>query len=140
MNPDQMSNTILEHTKEISALKESGKSAHHRIDRMDKLTEAVHSLAQSNTAIATEVKMLATKFDKTIERIEAGQKSQSARLGTIERDITQIQRNEKEITDLSDKLDGVRMAPGEKWKYLVYALIGGIVAGGLGILGGVFVF
>jgi len=136
MNPDQMATTLLEHTKQISALQESTKSAHHRIDRMDKLTEAVHTLAQSNTAIATEVKMLATKFDKTIERIEAGQKSQGERLGIIERDITQIQRNEKEIGDLSDKLDAVRTEPGEKWKYLIFALIGGIAAGALGFFGG----
>jgi len=32
------------------------------------------------------------------------------------------------------------MAPGEKWKYLVFALIGGIVAGVLGIIGGGFIF
>jgi len=138
MNPDQMASTLMEHTKQISALQESGKSAHLRIDKMDKLTGAVHTLAQSNTAIATEVKMLASKFDKAIERIESGQKSQGERLGVIERDITQIQRNEKEIGDLADKLDEIRMAPGEKWKYLVYALIGGIVAGILGILGGGF--
>jgi DNA repair exonuclease SbcCD ATPase subunit len=140
MNIEQLQNAFMEQTKQISALQESVKSAHHRIDRMDQLTEAVHTLAQSNTAIATEVKMLTSKFDKTIERMEKGQKCQGERLGTIERDITQIRRNEKEIGELSAKFDAVRMEPAEKWKYLIFAIIGGIVAGVLNIVGSGFPF
>jgi len=135
MNDEKLSDIVLEHTKQIAALQESAKSAHRRIDRTDKLTDAVYSLAQSNAAIAKEVKMLASKFDRAVERIETGQKSQGERIGAIERDITQIQRNEKEISDMSGKLDEMRMAPGEKWKYTVFALIGGIITGGFVLIG-----
>lgn len=138
MNEDKIAITLLEHTKVITALQESAKTAHKRIDKMDKLTEAVHELARSNTVIATEVKALATKFDKTTERIERGQKSQGERLGIIERNIARVRKNEKEIAEIYDKLDVLRMEPGERWKYLVFALIGGVVAAGLGVIGGNF--
>ena len=119
MNDEKISATLFEHARQITALQESAKSAHKRIDKMDKLTEAVHELARSNTAIATEVKALAEKFDKTTERIEKGQKAQGERLGLIERDIQQVKQNEKEIADMADKLDTLRMEPGEKWKSVV---------------------
>ena len=136
MTDDKVSATLFDHTKSITALQESVKSAHKRIDKMDKLTEAVHKLARSNAAIATEVKSLAGKFDKTTERIEAGQKAQGERLGAIERDLQQVKQNEKEIADMADKLDAVRMEPGEKWKSLVMHIVGYIIVGILAALAG----
>ena len=85
MDCGHYSKKVMEHEKDIAALKESGKSAHKRIDRIDKLTEAVRELAQSTTTIATEVKFLASKFDKEIEDIAQGQKSQGERLGELEK-------------------------------------------------------
>jgi len=94
----------------IAAHGESLKSAHKRIDKVDKLTEAVHELARSNTAIATEVKVLACKFDKTIERIEQGQRSQDKRIGALEKE------------------------PGDKWKKLISQIITILIAMGVGWL------
>ena len=56
----------------------------------------------------------------------------------MERSIQQIGRNEKEISDLADKLDAVRMEPGERWKSLVTHLIGYLLVGILGALVGIF--
>ena len=140
MNDEKVSATLFDHTRDITALQESVKSAHKRIDKMDKLTEAVHELTRSNTAIATEVRTLVEKFDKTTDRIEKGQKSQGERVGAIERVLEQVKQNEKEIADMSEKLDAVRMEPGERWKYLVMALIGGILAAILGAVSGIFFY
>ena len=87
MNEENVSSTLLQYAKDITALQESAKSAHKRIDKTDKLTEAVHELARSNAAIASEVRSLAEKFDKAIERIEQGQRSQGERLGLLEREL-----------------------------------------------------
>ena len=138
MNDDKISLALLEYAKDITALQESTKSAHKRIDKTDRLTEAVHELARSNAAIASEVKSLAEKFDKAIERIEKGQQLQGERLGVVEREFQQIRQNEKEIADMSTKLDALRMEPGDKWKYMVLAIICGMVTAVLGGLGAAF--
>jgi len=91
-NREQATGMAIENAKEIAALWENSKSAHKRIDRMDKLTEGVHELAKSNTAIATEVKLLAQKFDKVTERIE------------------------KDIAKNTEDLEKLKLEPGQKWK------------------------
>ena len=140
MNNEQIQKLLLDHTRDISALQESGKSAHKRIGEMSQLTTAVHELAKSNAAVAMEVKSLATKLDKTIERIERGQQTQGERIGRMEASIQQIERNEREISSLADKLDIVRMEPGEKWKTLITHLVGYLMVGILGALAGNFIF
>jgi len=110
MNPDQMSSMVLEHTKKIEALKGSMKTAFNRLDKTDKLTEAVHTLAQSNTSLATEVKMMASKFDKAIDRIEAGQQRQGERLGNIEKDVTHSSGHGLHIPGARDLIDEVTEA------------------------------
>ena len=136
MNSAQISNLVLEHTKEIEALKGSMKTAFNRLDNFDKVADSVHELAKNVAAMTSEVRQSNMKAAEDLSDIKQGQRRQSERLGQIEKDITQIQRNEKEISDLADKLDAVRIEPGEKWKYLVFALIGGLAAGILGVLGG----
>ena len=136
MNNEQIPGLMLEHTKEIEALKGSMKTAFNRLDNFDKVADSVHELAKNVAAMTSEVRQSNMKAAEDLNDIKQGQRRQGERLGQIEKDITQTQHNEKEISDLADKLDAVRMEPGEKWKYLVFALIGGLAAGVLGVLGG----
>ena len=46
------------------------KSAHHRIDGLEKLSESVNNLAMSTVQIATETKALREDYAKADERIE----------------------------------------------------------------------
>jgi len=129
---EQTTQMLNEHTRLIAAVSESVKSAHHRIGEMKELTKSVHELAQSNTAIATEVKLLAQKFDKSIERIESGQKSQGERIGNIERSLQQIERNEKDIAKNAEDIEGIKQIPAQRWKMVVEKVITLIVAAAMG--------
>ena len=140
---EQVTQLLNQHTRDIAAVQESTKSAHHRIGEVNKLTESVHELAKSNTAIATEVKQLAVKFDKSVERIEAGQKSQGERIGGIERAIQQVERNEKDIAKNAEDIESIKQIPADRWKavvekaitLLVAALLGGLLAQVFGVVG-----
>ena len=85
MNQEQMSTKIIEHTTDIATLKEQYIAVRNRLDGVATLTSSVHELAQSNVALASEIKMLATNFDRTISRIEQSQISQGERLGELEK-------------------------------------------------------
>lgn len=132
MNLDQLSNMVLEHSKQMAALIESVKSSHVRHDNQEKIASSVHELARNIASIAAKIELLAEKMDKSIERIEYGQKVQGERIGAAERTILQVERTEKEILNLAEKLDKLRMEPGQKWKSLVIYIIGFLLASALG--------
>lgn len=54
----------------LTAGESSIKSAHHRIDNLERIADSVNSLAISTNNIATETKALREDFKKADERIE----------------------------------------------------------------------
>jgi chromosome segregation ATPase len=54
----------------LTAGEASIKSAHHRIDSLEKLAESVHNMAISTNQIATETKALREDYAKVDERVE----------------------------------------------------------------------
>ena len=104
MTQDEIRKIVLDQTKEVATLSASIKSAHRRLDAVDKLTEAINNLVTS-LALA------------------------NAKSENIEKDIKNINADiSADISKLSDKVDKLRQAPGEKWKYLINAIITAAVA------------
>ena len=135
---------VNEHSKKIAVL-ETRQNDH------EKIATGLHELSKSVAAMAVEIKLssenhsrtLKTATDNTnkaIEQLAHGQKNQGERIGAIEKSIQQIERNEKDIMDMADKLDAVRMEPGNKWKNLVASVVcalAGLAVGAL-LLGSAF--
>ena len=61
---------IKEIWERLTAGESSIKSAHHRIDALEKLAESVNKLAMSTAQIATETKALREDYEKADERID----------------------------------------------------------------------
>lgn len=59
------------------------KSAHHRIDNLEKLAESVNKMAISTNQIATETKALREDYMKADERIEELEKKPIKRYETV---------------------------------------------------------
>lgn len=108
MNAEQMTTQVIQNTKDVATLRESTKSAHKRIDENDRMTEGIHKLAANVEALALQVKMLTEKMEKSIERVEAGQRSQGERIGKLEQE------------------------PANKWKDIVKQVITLVVAASFG--------
>jgi chromosome segregation ATPase len=130
MTAEQIANKLMEHTKEIAALWESSKSAHKRHDDNGAVITGIHELAKSVASMATEIRLLTERFDKSVERIERGQAAQGERIGKIEKSVSQIERNEKDIAKYTAKIEAIEKEPADKWKkfmWLVFAAIVGAV-------------
>lgn len=110
MEGQQLSNRVLQNARDISAIRESTKSAHKRIDENDRITDGIHKLASNVEALALQVKMLTESLENSVSRLEAGQKAQGERIGALERE------------------------PATKWKDLVKQVIGLIVAAVAGVI------
>lgn len=119
---------VIEHTREIAALWESTKSSHKRIDNNERMIAGIHELAKSVSAMATEIKALTNRVDKSIERTEEGLKEQGARIGNMEKIINQIERNEKELQRQAERLAAVEKAPADKWSKFVWLIVSAVVA------------
>ena len=61
---------IKEIWERLTACESSIKSAHHRIDNLEKLADSVNNLALSISQIATEIKALREDYEKADERID----------------------------------------------------------------------
>ena len=61
---------IKEIWERLTAGESSIKSAHHRIDSLEKLADSVNNLAMATSQIATETKALREDYEKADERIE----------------------------------------------------------------------
>jgi len=132
--PEQLAQVVLNHTKDIAAIKESVKSAHKRIDDNDRIIASIHELAKNVAAMAAEIKLLTDRFDKNIERIEQGQKTQGERIGEIERAIHQIESNEKTIIRHAEKLEAMEKEPAQKWKDLGKQVLTLVIAAVVGMV------
>ena len=139
MNSDQLSiqlAQLIEHGKEMAVIQESLRAALKRMDKMDEFVQTFHKFTESNGKIASKVEMLAAKFDKYSE----GQRAQGERIGNAEKAIALMERNDirrdKDIAALADKLDALRMEPGERWKNLVMHIVGYVIVGLLAAFAG----
>ena len=128
MSNEQIAELVLQHSREITALQESTKSAHHRIKENAEIAAGINDLARSITEMTAELKHLTKRMDTSIEKIEAGQKAQDERIGNIEKAILSIDRNEKYIEEHKKRLDAIEKAPGHKWDKFVWIIIGGVAA------------
>ena len=130
LTAEQLAELTLQHSREITALQESTKSAHHRIAENNKIAESVNALANSVTEMTTEIKHLTRRVDTSIEKIETGQKAQGERIGKIETLILKVERNEKYIEEHKKRLDAIEKAPAHKWDkftWLVFAGVAGAI-------------
>ena len=127
--PEQLSQMVLEHTRDIVALKESSKLVHKRIDATEKLTSGIHELAANMKNLTEEVKRLG-------ERLENGLREQGKRIGETESAIIRLENVDAAILRLATRLEKIEKEPGDKWKQLtaqvfslvVAAVVGGIIA------------
>jgi chromosome segregation ATPase len=128
----------MQNSKDIAALTESVKSAHKRIDNLKDLTTGINRLAENVAALTAEVKFLANKLDKNIDRIEQGQKAQGERLGKVELAIQQIERNEKDIAANTTRIETILQEPARKWKdltsHMKVLIVGSIFCGIVGVV------
>ena len=79
MEPQQITNFMLDATEKLSALESSAKAAHKRLDAVENTTNIIHKLTASVESLAAQVKTLA-------ERMEDGLKSQGERIGALEKE------------------------------------------------------
>ena len=128
MSNEQMAELVLQHSREITALQESTKSAHHRIGENNKITASVSELAKSITEMTAEIKHLAKRVDTSIERIEDGQKAQGERIGEVEKAILLLNRAEKYIEKHEKRLEAIERAPAHKWDKLTGFVTAGIIS------------
>jgi chromosome segregation ATPase len=124
---EQLEQVLMKHAEDITTALESGKSAHHRIGEMKELTESVNKLALEMSRVAEKVEQIVDRMDKSIERIENGQRGQGERIGTIEKAILTIERNEKALGEHEKRLDEIDKAPGEKWNKATWLIVAGII-------------
>lgn len=133
----QVEQTAIDNAKQIAALWESVKSAHHRINENDKITAGIHELATSIATIAAEIKALTAKLDESTDRIESGQRAQGQRIGKIEQTLATIERDEETIKDHEDRLDAIEKAPAAKWDKFIWLVFTAVVGA---ILGAIFTY
>ncbi len=114
----QVEQTAIDNAKQIAALWESVKSAHHRINENDKITAGIHELATSIATIAAEIKALTAKLDESTDRIESGQRAET-------------------IKDHEDRLDAIEKAPAAKWDKFIWLVFTAVVGA---ILGAIFTY
>lgn len=127
MDETQVTEIIMRISKELAAVQESSKSAHRRIDEIDRLSAELHDLAKSIAEMAAETKMLAKHMDSVVERIELGQRAQGERIGTVEKAVLTISRNEKALEKHEERLDAIEKEPGTKWEKAIWIIITGII-------------
>ena len=126
MSNEEIAKLVLQHSREITALQESAKSAHHRISENAEIAAGINDLAKSITEMTAEIKHLTKRVDTSIEKIEAGQKAQGERIGNIERAVLSVERHEKYIEEHRKKLDAIEKAPAHKWDKFMWLIFAGV--------------
>lgn len=141
MTEQQLTEFAMDTTKNIAALWESTKSAHHRLNENDRITAGIHELAKNVAMIAAEIKGLAVRLNESVERIERGQRAQGERIGAVEKAITtaarldeNFERIEQEQKEQGERIDEIEKKPAKKWETLVAQITALIVAGVVGAI------
>ena len=134
LSTEQMANKVIGQGQEIARLWEHSKSAQRRLDDTDKIISGIHELAKNVAAMAAEIKLLTDRVDKSVERIEQGQKTQGERIGSIEKSESQIERNEKTLMKHAEKLEAIEKAPADKWNKLTWLIVSGVAMAIIGFV------
>jgi len=125
---EQVKDLVLQHSREITTLQESIKSANRRIGENAKIISGINDLAKNIAEMTVELKHLATRFDSSVKRIEDGQKLQGERIGELEKIATTTTRIEKYIEDHNNRINAIEKAPAHKWEKFTWIIISGIGA------------
>jgi len=133
---EQIAELVLSHSREITALQESTKSAHHRIAESNKMSAGINDLTKSITEMTAELKHLTKRMDSSIDKIEAGQKAQGERIGTLEKAVFSIARIEKYIEEHDKRLDAIEKAPAHKWDKFMWLIFAGVATAIIALLMG----
>ena len=84
MLPHEMTEKeVKEIWERLTAGEQSIKSAHHRIDNLEKLADSVHNLALATSKVADETKALREDYEEADERIESLESKPKKRYETI---------------------------------------------------------
>lgn len=67
----------------MTAVEESTKSSHHRIDGLEKIAQSVHEMSISTNQTVTEIKALREDFKKADERIDKLEEKPIKRYETV---------------------------------------------------------
>jgi methyl-accepting chemotaxis protein len=126
---EQISEMVIQHTKDIAAIQESAKSAHKRLDENGLIINGIHKLAANMENLTHEVKRVA-------EKLEDGLREQGKRIGVVETAVNTILNMETYVKTANDRLDKIEKEPADKWKkltaqvvsLLVAAVVGGVIA------------
>jgi len=132
MTQEQLIGQIMSHSRDIAALRESGKSAHRRIDENDRLAKGIHKLAANIETLALQVKLLTERIDSTVERMEKTLELQGERISAVEGAGRVSERHEQNIATLLRKVETLEKEPGIKWKGFVtqiLTILAAVVAG-----------
>lgn len=114
MDVTQLSQMVMQNTKDIAQLQSDVNSANRRIDENDRLTQGIHQLAENVAAMSVEVKLLTGKVDTSIDEIKSNLKEHGERINAIEKE------------------------PAQKWNKLSWLVISGVVTAILGFVIGKF--
>jgi chromosome segregation ATPase len=120
--PEQI---LIQHTKEISAVQESAKSAHKRLDENDRIITGIHKLAANMENLTIEVKRLA-------EKLENGLREQGKRIGAVEAAFMKVSAMESDVKTALSKIESIEREPADRWKSLKTQLISLVVAAVVG--------
>lgn len=133
-----MEQDLIELKAEIRALRESVKSAHHRIDSCDKIAESVNRLVTNLQVLTEQFKGLAEKMDTAVDRMEESQKSQGERIGRLEATLATFARIEERIAENEKRLEDIEKKPGDKWEKFSWLVFSSVVTGIIGFFLGFF--
>lgn len=99
-----------EQGEKIAALTENAKSAHKRLNEMSEFTASVNNLAQAVALVAEKVEHITERLDKSIERIEQGQKAQGERIGSLEKAVLSIAHSERVLEEHDQRINVLEKA------------------------------
>ena len=107
------------------------------VHQMSGNVEILVNVAKENSILVKEQNAhIAQIFKEKSESYDKRFSNQGQRLGTIEGRVTRV---EKDVAGLVEKMDSLRMEPGNKWKSVTMAAILAVVGAVIGFLSGNFI-
>jgi len=120
-SPEQISKTLMEHTREIGEMQSSISSAHKRINDMTDLVQGMHKISANLESLTLELRNLAND-------VKTGLREQGKRIGEVESAMVKITNFESEFRVVKKDVDDIKLAPAKKWNHVIMLFISAIVA------------
>ena len=103
------------------------------LDATKELEKTVNEQIQSNLVLAGKVDTLTEKFDRRLDLLEAGQRSQGERIGTVEKVgeklTAAVEKHTKDIEEVKEWKRDMIAKPGKKLDHVKLAVICSIASG-----------